>query len=117
MKYKLQVILSGSEIDRLNERELQDVAEKVYCYYRTNPSHKLRIVKALQGRGHVVGMTGDGVNDAVAIRKADVGISMGIAGTDVCKEAADVVKICNFDTSTYSGDLKTGLVWYSNGQF
>ena len=87
----LQVILSGSEIDRLNEHELQNVAEKVYCYYRTNPSHKLRIVKALQGRGHVVGMTGDGVNDAVAIRKADVGISMGIAGTDVCKEAADMV--------------------------
>ena len=91
----LQVILSGSEIDRLNERELQDAAEKVYCYYRTNPSHKLRIVKALQGRGHVVGMTGDGVNDAVAIRKADVGISMGIAGTDVCKEAADMVKLCS----------------------
>ena len=86
-----KVVLSGADVDRLSERELVEVAEKVCCYYRTNPSHKLRIVKALQSRGHVVGMTGDGVNDAVAIRKADVGRSMGIAGTDVCKEAADMV--------------------------
>ena len=72
---------------------------KVCCYYRANPIHKRRIVTALKSNGHVVGMTGDGVNDGVAVKSADVGISMGVSGTDVCKEAADVILLDdNFNT-------------------
>ena len=72
---------------------------KVCCYYRANPLHKRRIVTALKSNGHVVGMTGDGVNDGVAVKSADVGISMGKSGTDVCKEAADMILLDdNFST-------------------
>ncbi|CAD5210533.1 unnamed protein product [Bursaphelenchus xylophilus] len=86
-------ILSGSQIDGMNEHELEQVIKSVTVIYRATPRHKLKIVKALQNVGEVVAMTGDGVNDAVALKKADIGIAMGETGTDVCKEAADMVLI------------------------
>jgi len=94
-----KMLLSGADVDTMSDSELQNVADRVCCYYRANPLHKRRIVTALKSNGHVVGMTGDGVNDGVAVKSADVGISMGVSGTDVCKEAADVILLDdNFNT-------------------
>ena len=85
--------LSGEEIDSMDEQSFAMRISSVTVFYRVGPAHKLRIVKALQKNGHIVGMTGDGVNDGVALKKADIGIAMGRNGTDVCKEAADMILI------------------------
>ncbi len=85
------VILTGAELDAMNDAELKTLLAKEVLFARMAPEHKLRLVSAFQARGDVVAVTGDGVNDAPALRKADVGISMGIIGTDVAKEAADVI--------------------------
>uniref|UniRef100_A0A914X336 Calcium-transporting ATPase n=1 Tax=Plectus sambesii TaxID=2011161 RepID=A0A914X336_9BILA len=84
-------VLSGQQVDDMSVHELEHIIRDVSVFYRAAPKHKLKIVKALQNIGEVVAMTGDGVNDAVALKKADIGIAMGTTGTDVCKEAADMI--------------------------
>ncbi|XP_070172253.1 calcium-transporting ATPase type 2C member 1 isoform X2 [Polyergus mexicanus] len=86
-------LLSGDEIDMMSEHQLEQCINNVSVFYRVTPKHKLCIVKALQRNGNIVGMTGDGVNDGVALKKADIGIAMGKNGTDVCKEAADMILV------------------------
>ncbi|XP_060814783.1 calcium-transporting ATPase type 2C member 1 [Bombus pascuorum] len=86
-------LISGDEIDLMSEHQLEQCINSVSVFYRVTPKHKLCIVKALQREGNIVGMTGDGVNDGVALKKADIGIAMGKNGTDVCKEAADMILV------------------------
>ncbi|GAB1520993.1 High affinity Ca2+/Mn2+ P-type ATPase-like protein [Rhizoctonia solani] len=91
--------LTGAEIDAMDDRSLMERVSNVTVFARTTPRHKMRIVKAYQQRGEVVAMTGDGVNDAPALKMADIGVSMGKSGTDVAKEAADVILVDdNFST-------------------
>uniref|UniRef100_A0A8C4T0W1 Calcium-transporting ATPase n=1 Tax=Erpetoichthys calabaricus TaxID=27687 RepID=A0A8C4T0W1_ERPCA len=105
--------LSGEELDNMDIQHLSQIVPRVAVFYRASPRHKLKIVKSLQNIGAVVAMTGDGVNDAVALKAADIGVAMGQTGTDVCKEAADMILVDDdFQTIMYAIEEGKGI--YNN---
>ncbi|XP_073946831.1 secretory pathway calcium atpase isoform X1 [Choristoneura fumiferana] len=104
--------LSGDQLDSMADDELDRVIDSVSVFYRVTPKHKLAIVKSLQRLGNIVGMTGDGVNDGVALKRADIGIAMG-NGTDVCKEAADMILV-DSDFATIIAAIEEGKCIFYN---
>ncbi|MGO1315772.1 MAG: cation-translocating P-type ATPase [Cellulomonadaceae bacterium] len=106
-------VLTGAELETMSQTELQRRAPGVDVYARTSPEHKIRIVRALQSRGETVAMTGDGVNDAPALRRADVGVAMGIKGTEATKDAADIV-LADDNFATIERAVEEGRRIYDN---
>ncbi|MEW6083450.1 MAG: cation-translocating P-type ATPase [Chloroflexota bacterium] len=106
-------VMTGAQLDALSDYELKNVIEDTDVFARVSPEHKLRIVDALQANDEIVAMTGDGVNDAPAIKRADIGVAMGITGTDVAKETADMVLTDDNYASIVSA-VEQGRIIYSN---
>jgi magnesium-transporting ATPase (P-type) len=105
--------ISGQSLETMNDAQLQIAAQQTDVFARTSPEHKLRLVQALQARGEVVAMTGDGVNDAPALKRADVGVAMGVKGTEVAKEAAEVV-LADDNFASIASAVEEGRRVYDN---
>ena len=107
--------LAGAELDSLDDEAFADAARETSVFARVAPEHKLRLVRELQAQGHVVAMTGDGVNDAPALRQADIGVAMGAGGTATAREAADLV-LTDDDFSSIEAAVEEGRRVYDNIQ-
>jgi len=105
--------ISGHSLEQLSDQELVEVTGRTVVFARVSPEQKLRLVEALQARGHVVAMTGDGVNDAPALKQADIGVAMGVGGTEVAKEAADMV-LTDDNFSTIEAAVEEGRAVFDN---
>lgn len=106
-------VLRGQDLDTLSDEQLKDALTCTHVFARVAPEHKLRLVKALQEKGHVAAMTGDGVNDAPALKRADIGVAMGVSGTDVAKEAAKVV-LMDDNFASIAAAVREGRRVYDN---
>ncbi|MDQ2052424.1 cation-transporting P-type ATPase [Natronolimnohabitans sp. A-GB9] len=106
-------VITGPELEEMSDEELADVVEDVDVFARTSPDHKTRILKTLQEQGHTVAMTGDGVNDAPAVKNADVGVAMGVRGTDVTEQASDIV-LLDDNFATISDAVRQGRRIFDN---
>ena len=106
-------VMTGEQIENIDDKELEEKVNKIRVFARVSPSHKLRIVRAFKKNKNVVAMTGDGVNDAPAIKEADIGIAMGISGTDVTKEASSMI-LMDDDFSTIVAAVEEGRIIYDN---
>ena len=106
-------VLTGSDLDKISEQELSERIENISVYARVSPEHKVRIVETLRRKGHIAAMTGDGVNDAMALKRADIGVSMGITGTDVAKGTADII-LTDDNFASIVAAVEEGRIIYSN---